>query len=69
MKKKIRKQIFTPETKINEIHVQISKTDWPKSGWPIRKKTITESRKKENKYDKFKFLMLFDVIIFANINT
>ena len=55
--------MFIPETKISDSQVTISKTDWPRSGWIIRKKTINDKIKNETKYEKFKFLNLFELII------
>ena len=45
----------------------MSSTDWPKSGWIIRKKTINDKIKNETKCEKFKFLNLFELIILAII--
>ena len=59
------KKIFIPETKISDSQVTISRTDWPKSGWIIRKKTINDKIKNEAKCEKFKFLNLFELIILA----
>ena len=47
MNNNIRKNMFTPETKINETHVHINNIDCPKSGWPINKKTIADSKTKD----------------------
>ena len=59
--------MFIPETKISDSQVTISRTDWPKSGWIIRKKTINDKIKNETKCEKFKFLNLFELIILAII--
>ena len=59
--------MFIPETKISDSQVTISRTDWPKSGWIIKKKTINDIIKNETKYEKFKFLNLFELIILAII--
>ena len=59
--------MFIPETKISDSQVTISRTDWPKSGWIIRKKTINDKIKNETKCEKFKFLNLFKLIILAII--
>ena len=59
--------MFIPETKISDSQVTISRTDWPKSGWIIRKKTINDIIKNETNYEKFKFLNLFELIILAII--
>ena len=59
--------MFIPETKISDSQVIISRTDWPKSGWIIRKKTINDKIKNETKCEKFKFLNLFELIILAII--
>ena len=59
--------MFIPETKISDSQVTISRTDWPKSGWIIRKKIINDKIKNETRYEKFKFLNLFKLIIWAII--
>ena len=57
--------MLTPETKIIEIHVQINKTDWPRSGWITSNKINIDSNMNEKKWAKFKFLIQLEVIICA----
>ena len=45
----------------------MSSTDWPKSGWIIRKEIIKNKIKNETRCEKFKFLNLFALIILAII--
>ena len=69
IKSKKRNKIFTPETKIKEIQVQINRIDCPRSGCRISNKTIADNKIKEIKYDKFIFLVHFKPIICATIRT
>ena len=59
--------MFTPEMKIKEDQVQINKIDWPRSGWPTRRKTIPDNKIKEEKYEKFMFFIREELIIWATI--
>ena len=64
-----RNKKLKPETNINEIHVEINNTVCPRSGRTKRSKVMVDNNKKEIKWDKFRFLILGDEIIWAITKT
>ena len=59
----MRNIILKPEIKMSDDQVAISKIDCPISGWVNSRKVIIVNKIKETICDKFKLLILFDVII------